>query len=133
MLKVRDAARYRCYVLSVFPLNVKSTGSSLLTRTLQLALLVILINVGIFSYLFTVNETTDTAVCTNMSSRPKRNLTSSPGCASSLPEEDWNEDQPNRQKHSIKRVRKAVERDEPSAVNTAAPPSKGTDTSGGLY
>lgn len=79
------------------------------------------------AHLFIGNKTTATTVCTNeshqpqVSSRPKRKLISSP--ASSLPE-DKNGEQPERQRQNIKRVRKAVGRDKPSAVD-AAPPSKG--------
>ncbi|XP_070832133.1 zinc finger protein 142 [Chaetodon trifascialis] len=75
----------------------------------------------------TGNETAATAVRTNgshqpqVSGRPKRKLTSNPGYASSL-SEDRNEEQPERQRNNIKRVRKAV--DKPSAVVTAPPPSK---------
>ncbi|KAF1382275.1 hypothetical protein PFLUV_G00142030 [Perca fluviatilis] len=75
------------------------------------------------------NQTAATTVCTNgthqpqVSGRPKRKLKSSPADASSLPE-DGNEEQPERQRHNIKRVRKAVERDKPSAVDASPLPSK---------
>ncbi|XP_030283697.1 zinc finger protein 142 [Sparus aurata] len=75
------------------------------------------------------NETAATAVRTNrshqprVSSRPKRKLISSPGFASPVTE-DGNEEKPERKRKNIKRVRKAVERDEASAVDAAPLPSK---------
>ncbi|XP_059198675.1 zinc finger protein 142 [Centropristis striata] len=75
------------------------------------------------------NATAATTVSTQgshepqLSSRPKRKITPNPACASSLPE-DGNEEQPQRQRHNTKRVRKAVESDKPSAMNAAPLPSK---------
>ncbi|KAK5861472.1 hypothetical protein PBY51_022866 [Eleginops maclovinus] len=74
-------------------------------------------------------DTSATAVCTKeshksqMSSRPKRKLISDPACESSIPE-DRKEEQSGKQKQNIKRVRKAVERVQPSAEDAAPPPSK---------
>ncbi|KAK9537905.1 hypothetical protein VZT92_005480 [Zoarces viviparus] len=74
------------------------------------------------------NETAAT-VCTNgsnqpqASGRPKRKLIPKPVYASSLTE-DGNEEPPEQQRRNIKRVRKAVERDKPSAVDAASAPSK---------
>ncbi|XP_033473620.2 zinc finger protein 142 isoform X1 [Epinephelus lanceolatus] len=70
-----------------------------------------------------------TTVCTNgrhqpqVSNRPKRKLNTSPAYALPLPG-DRSEEQPERPRHSIKRMRKAVERDKPSAVDAVLPPSK---------
>ncbi|XP_070771292.1 zinc finger protein 142 [Enoplosus armatus] len=76
------------------------------------------------------NQAAATAVCTNgsqqpqVSGRPKRKLISNPAHASSVPG-DGNEEQLERERHNIKRVRKAVERDKPSsAVDAARLPSK---------
>ncbi|XP_068561214.1 zinc finger protein 142 isoform X1 [Cebidichthys violaceus] len=74
------------------------------------------------------NETAAT-VCTNgsnqpqASGRPKRKRIPKPAYAASLTE-DGNEEPPEQQRRNIKRVRKAVERDKPSAVDAASPPSK---------
>ncbi|GLD51525.1 zinc finger protein 142 [Lates japonicus] len=75
------------------------------------------------------NKTTSTTVCTTVShqpqasSRPKRKLKSNPAYASSLPE-DGHKEQPEREGHNIKRVRKAVERDSPLAVDAVPLKSK---------
>lgn len=60
-----------------------------------------------------------------MSSRSKRKLISDPSYESSIPD-NMNEEQSERQ--NMKRVRKAVKRDNPSAADAEAPPSKGTHT-----
>lgn len=98
-----------------------------------LSLIVSRFDIKMLAHLFIGNETAATAVCTNrshqprVSSRPKRKLVSSPGFASSVTE-DGNEEKPERKRKNIKRVRKAVERDEASAVDAAPLPSKGMNT-----
>ncbi|XP_033990172.1 zinc finger protein 142 isoform X2 [Trematomus bernacchii] len=74
-------------------------------------------------------DTSATTVCTKeshkpqMSSRSKRKLISDPSYESSIPD-DMNKEQSERQRQNRKRVRKAVKRDKPSAVDAEAPPSK---------
>ncbi|XP_035459998.1 zinc finger protein 142 isoform X2 [Scophthalmus maximus] len=75
-------------------------------------------------------ETTPTTVGTSgnyqpqVSDRPKRKLNSHRACASSSPGDGCME-QPERDGHNNKRVRKAVKRDNPPAVDTAPSKSKG--------
>ncbi|XP_010750253.2 zinc finger protein 142 [Larimichthys crocea] len=72
------------------------------------------------------DKTAATAACSDQpraSGRPKRKLISNPDNASSLPE-DRNEEQPERQRHNVKRVRRVMGRDKPSVGNAALLPSK---------
>lgn len=84
--------------------------------------------IQVLACLFTGDKTAATAACSDQpraSGRPKRKLISNPDNASSLPE-DRNEEQPERQRHNVKRVRRVMGRDKPSAGNAALLPSKGT-------